>query len=361
MKKYKYTKAITIGHGPNGKAVRKYFRANTRRELNEKIDRCKWKLEHPEEVKLKNIVTFSSWANQWLELYKEGNVIDATYEMYKGAVKRLNAYFQDSDLRCIRQVDIQKYFKTIDGLSSSYTSKLYMTLDNIFKTAIVNGYMDINPLTGLTHPKGKPPAKKQVWTKAQVKTVLEFAKGHPFGIGPIVMLKTGLRRGELMGLMPAFDIKINDQILYVHRTITDVNGVVKIKDGGKSKSAERVIPLDGEFMRYILSNQKIFKADGFLIHTAKGPAFPKAPHNWANRDYKKFMNDLLKEHPDLPRLTPHELRHTYGTLLSEAGTDINTIKEVLGHASISTTAKIYVHQSIRDLKNKMVFPDMENC
>lgn len=55
----------------------------------------------------------------------------------------------------------------------------------------------------------------------------------------------------------------------------------------------------------------------------------------------------------IPILTPHELRHTYGTLLRENGVDIYTIQKVMGHSDISVTADIYVHNDINVLRKQM--------
>lgn len=55
----------------------------------------------------------------------------------------------------------------------------------------------------------------------------------------------------------------------------------------------------------------------------------------------------------IPILTPHELRHTYGTLLRENGVDIYTIQKVMGHSDISVTADIYVHNDINVFRKQM--------
>ena len=63
---------------------------------------------------------------------------------------------------------------------------------------------------------------------------------------------------------------------------------------------------------------------------------------------KKACNEL-----DIPYLVPHELRHTFGTVLREKGVDIYTISKVMGHSDISITAKIYVHNDLDVLRNSM--------
>ena len=74
--------------------------------------------------------------------------------------------------------------------------------------------------------------------------------------------------------------------------------------------------------------------------------------NTYDKYYTKFMNELV-EKAGLPRLTPHELRHTYGTIKREEGVDIYTIQRVMGHSDISTTASIYVHNDIEVLRKQL--------
>lgn len=68
------------------------------------------------------------------------------------------------------------------------------------------------------------------------------------------------------------------------------------------------------------------------------------PSSWRKNIYNKFMQRLQKEHPELPVLNPHGLRHTYGSRLynNGHGVDINTISKLMGHADILVTSKIYV-------------------
>lgn len=93
-------------------------------------------------------------------------------------------------------------------------------------------------------------------------------------------------------------------------------------------------------------------ADGSL-YIIKGSEndTPLSPHSFADAFARK-MKRISKE-AGIPILTPHELRHTYGTLLRGKGVDIYTIQKVLGHSDISTTAKIYVHNDIDVLRKNL--------
>lgn len=67
----------------------------------------------------------------------------------------------------------------------------------------------------------------------------------------------------------------------------------------------------------------------------------------------------MAEDCNLPFLTLHELRHTYGTVLREKGVDIYSISKLLGHASIEVTAKIYVHNDLEVLRSAIEGKDFD--
>ena len=71
-----------------------------------------------------------------------------------------------------------------------------------------------------------------------------------------------------------------------------------------------------------------------------------------SKNYTARMRAICKW-LDIPYVTPHELRHTYGTLLRTKGADVYTIQKVLGHSDIGITTKIYVHNNLDVLRKKM--------
>ena len=76
---------------------------------------------------------------------------------------------------------------------------------------------------------------------------------------------------------------------------------------------------------------------------------PLRPDTWS-RQLKAEMARMADVYPNMPQLTAHELRHTYGTYLRRHGADIYSISKILGHRDINVTARIYVHNELSELR-----------
>lgn len=89
----------------------------------------------------------------------------------------------------------------------------------------------------------------------------------------------------------------------------------------------------------------------FVFHSPKGQ--PYQPQNWSRRVFNRFMDDLHKEHPEIPRLTPHELRHTRATLWLAQGIPDLMVAKLLGHCDLRMLARIYDHTNVETMRDVM--------
>ena len=89
----------------------------------------------------------------------------------------------------------------------------------------------------------------------------------------------------------------------------------------------------------------------FVFYSPEGKPFQ--PQNWSRRFYNRFMDDLHREYPEIPRLTPHELRHTRATLWLAQGIPELMVAKLLGHCDLKMLAKIYDHTDIETLRREM--------
>lgn len=141
----------------------------------------------------------------------------------------------------------------------------------------------------------------------------------------------GLRRAELIGLQS--------------KDIDHARKIIKVLGKGRK---ERLIPVSDSLLDEIAEFEKLKnsilgeKVNNYLLVRENGqPLYPKRVYN--------LVKKKLLEVPDLSRRSPHILRHSFATHLSDAGADINAIKMLLGHANLSAT-QVYMHNSPGRLK-----------
>ena len=225
-------------------------------------------------------------------------------------------------------------------------------LDNNYSTASVHrkisclrvfyrylrkeGIMKNDPLEKVVLPKRKKSLPVFIDEEAINKLLDNYSFGDSFaGVRNRTIIEllyvTGMRRSELIGL------RDNDVDL--------VEGSLKVT--GK-RNKQRIIPLVIPFIKrlkeYIkVRNEKVTTADnGWFFITNKG-----------NKLYDKYVyttvNSYLALVTTIEKKSPHILRHTFATHMLNRGADLNSIKELLGHANLSAT-QIYTHNTFEKLK-----------
>ena len=347
-----YEVKVTLGKDFDGRLIRKSFyssvsKADAKAKAEQyKIDQAVYKAtgELPEP----SVMTFEKWINKWLDTYKKGVVKDHTYHFtYKSNIEKyLIPYFGKAHLMDIQQIDIQKYFNTVrsesgEPLAKSTLDKHKLILKSMFDAAIDNDLCYKNPVKNIRFQHVSDSAVKKVWTKEQAETAEKYAR-HCWCLDIVLYLHTGLRRSELLGLKWE-DIDFEENTLHVQRAVVQTKGKIVV-DKPKSATSDRIVPFSADFGKYL----KKFQSDNEYVMGNDGIMSPAT--------YSKHFHDFMKKMSaatGVPELTPHELRHTYGTLRREEGVDIYTIQKVMGHADISITASIYVHNDIDVLKKQL--------
>jgi integrase len=237
--------------------------------------------------------------------------------------------------------------------SKSYVCKMAGLIRSAFAEAVENDICTKNPARKLKTPKVHE-YPKHSFTKSETDIILNFARtynqniehneltkraGLLIGSAVIVLLWTGLRRGELLGLKWS-DIE-NNQL--------SVNRAVYLKKGedgkyhptvteheAKTYTSLRTIPLPPEASEAI---NRLPRIGVYIFGSETGKLMH--PRNF-NRAYESFGKNLRTAHPEVRKLCPHECRHTFATLTQKAGGSMRTVQVMLGHARIETTAR-YTH------------------
>lgn len=335
----------TIGKDIHGKAVRKSFYSTlSLADAKKQAEEYKIAQEvsaRTGEAFTANTKTFAAWAEKWLTTYKKPFVDYNTYlSSYHNTVYlHLIPYFGAADLTAIRPADVQAFFGTKTSLSESYLKKMKMCLNGIFESAIENDLCFKNPAKKAIIRSEAQKQQKKIYSDDEIETVKAAARERfP---GAFIILETGLRRGELCGLMWS-DIDFDNKALSVNRAAYVING--KVDTHEPKWNSHRVIPMSDGLVTLL---EALPQKSLYVLPNRRKRIWDP---NSFSRQLTEFMGTL-----DIPTLTAHELRHTYGTMLRRRGVDIYTIQKILGHRDIKMTTEIYVHNEIDQLR-AAVFP-----
>ncbi len=205
-------------------------------------------------------------------------------------------------------------------------------LRSFYRWLVRMGHVKQNPVVGLTLPKlGKKLPK--FLTIPQVEALLQaplqaLAKRRDAAMLE-VLYSAGLRIHELVGL--------NDE------DVDLLSEIIRVRGKGKK---ERLAALGAPAVEAVQTYQDLRGRDG-------SPSRPLFRNLKGDRLTARSVQRLLKKYLIAtgldPSLTPHKLRHSFATHLLDAGADLRSVQELLGHASLSTT-QIYTHVTAERLK-----------
>lgn len=370
-KKRRYEYKITLGKDLNGTLIRKSF-YSTKSKADARKKAEEFKLQHEMEFFLCGestikTVKFSDWAHSCLSMYKKPYVKANTYygTYLEPLEKHLIPYFGHMNLDDIRPVHVQNY---INQASEKYApetlKKDYNILHLIFQTAVDNQLCSKSPMTkSIKLPKYEVRAKKQAYTQEQYNVVYRLASEWSAGLSIMLLLETGISRSELLGLHWE-DLDISNRCIHIRQGLVayhsdDAGKQVMENSGLKNKFRQRTIPIvNDELWKRLCRIPRTISANGQTIspkHIFYSPeGKPYQPNNWANRVYRPFMQALHRQHPEIPSLSPHELRHTRATLWIAQGIEPYMVARLLGHSDLKMLTKIYDHTSQETLRSVLL-------
>lgn len=323
MKKRKdgrYEKSIVV----DGK--RKIFYGKTQREVLNKI------MKYEEEREAGPL--FSEVIDAW-EQKKETDVSYSTMKTYRARLKQIKKRFGDQRVSAITPKAINTYmlylsekeygYKTVSGHSS--------LLNMLFKSAIIEGYIESNPAELIGVPSGLAQKQRELPSDADIKKIITSHE-LPFGMFPYFVLYTGLRKGEALALTYQ-DIDWDSREIRITKSVFFKNSEPHLKVP-KTKNSIRIVPLLDAVID-ALPRQDI----GLVFPGPDGKHYtaPQYESAWNTYAAKTGIS-----------CTAHQLRHGLATILYEAGIPEKDAQQIMGHADITTTRNIYTH--IREARQK---------
>lgn len=335
-----YTARFTL---KNGKRIQKYFK---------KLQECrKWLAEveyqkNHGDIDVCGDMSVDAWFEYWIREIKSCTVRPNTIRNYKERyTNNIKEKIGNMLLKDVRPLHCQNVLNAmVDKYRNSTIQQVRITLYGMFESAFENEMILRNPVTKAVKCYiGKESKPKRVLTIDEQRIFLETASGSSNYNQYALILQTGLRTGELIGLKWS-DIDFKKKILHITRSMEYRHSVGEWKIGPpKSKSGYRDIPLTDEAIK-ILKDQKE-KLKSIKIIPLEFSEYVFICRKGEPTKNSAYDTTLLKlaEKAGIEKFSMHTLRHTYATRCIEAGMKPKTLQKLLGHANIGITMDLYVH------------------
>lgn len=339
----------------DGKKTYKSVYGKTQKEADIKAEELKVSLRKGIDISASND-SFKVWAEYWL-VSKRYEVSTDRYSTLQARSAVWVDALKNTQISQIKPFELQTILFSI-AAKNPYTNEpmakktirgYVQVITAIFDFAIDNRIIDYNPATKLKIPQAATATvQRRALTAEERQRVMEFE--HRAKPSAMLMMLSGLRRGEATALQWN-DIDFVNNKISVTKSYNFKSKDFKTPKNGKS----RVVSVPQMLIDYLKTLPKV---SPFVLTNARGGMMTE--DSW-KRLYQSYMLDMnikygfggsINKHAnniDVPMIintfTPHELRHTFCTIMFEAGIDALTAKEQLGHSDIKTTLSIYTHLS----------------
>jgi integrase len=251
------------------------------------------------------------------------------------------------DRETISELDIQTFIldKIKSGLAAKTVKDIIIVLKMILKFGIkYKMWKEMPPFEDIRYPTSRESSQMEVLNIADYRKAVNYVKAHftfkNFGI--LLVLSTGMRIGEICGLMWS-DFDLHNGVVKIQRTIQRIyiiegseRRTELIIDTPKTTNSIREIPLSPDLLRFLKSLDKIINKEFFVLTNEEKPTEP--------RTYREYYKNLMK-HIGIPPVKFHGMRHSFATSMIAAKVDVKTVSVLMGHSNVGITYNLYVHPS----------------
>ncbi|MGC2486702.1 MAG: site-specific integrase [Acidimicrobiales bacterium] len=334
-----------LGYDTRGRMVRKTVTAKSRAEVTRRLAQLRRQMDAGH-VTTSKTPTLAELMTRWFEDVLSREIARSTFDNYGSVVKyHILPSLGKRRVTDIKVADVDSLLaaKLGEGLSPSTVHRIRALISQCLDQGVRWGDLPTNVARLSRSPK-LVRAEGRTLTQEQAQSLLEALEGHPHEALYLLMLSTGLRRGEALGLTWQ-DVDLEAGIVRVRRNLKREGGRLVTADT-KTLKSRRAVNLPRpvvEALRISRNQQEKERSDlgdawietDFVFTTSIGT--PIDPRNL----YREFTQ--ICDWAGLGHWHPHELRHSAASLMLASGVKLQVVSEVLGHSSIRMTADVYGH------------------
>ena len=285
------------------------------------------------------------------------------------ALSTFKRYQQEFNLRISKSVimampiadvnsfHIQEMYSTCiqQGASANSIRIIHHLLSSFFRYCLKLDMLAKSPADACTIPKNRQvkKQKKPILSIDDIKLMVRYAQNNPSAFVFIFAIFTGLRQGEILALTHK-DIKNN--MVHVNKTLSylSIDGKYRaIVSPTKTEDSNRIVPILENLMLmlavHIKTEEYKHKEQGIKF-SKDNPLFTSSSCSYDSPSNLRKKLLRIYERLNIEPTTFHGLRHTFCSALAKNGVQIKTASELMGHASTSTTLKIYTHVEENELQ-----------
>ncbi|HEV2480071.1 MAG TPA: tyrosine-type recombinase/integrase [Puia sp.] len=251
----------------------------------------------------------------------------------------LSAEFGELGVRGISAAVVRSWLAALKdgGMSSRSISRKISSLRSFYKYLLRMGEVEQSPMVAIVAPRAgrRLPVFVEQQQMAELFSEVEFPDDW-----------AGLTDRLLLALLYNTGMRLSELINLKESQIDGGSGVIKVLGKGNK---ERVIPVSGVLLDAVRDYQEKKRglpegADAGVLLVGKN----------GRRLYPKYVYRVVQRYlaqvTTIEKKSPHVLRHTFATHLMNEGAELNSVKELLGHASLAAT-QVYTHNTIEKLKD----------
>lgn len=305
------------------------------------------------------------YAEKWLPVHRH-SACEASYKLYERILDEFVEFLRDPKVKDVKKTDVVAFYNTLEGRSQSYIDKYTDTIHGLFVGAKEDGLILRDPTFEAKAPNGTTGTMEhrplEDWERDLVHRMVDYEyqvkgqtrHGHPFALAAMVMLYQGLRREEVLALDVDRDVDFENGRLYVREALSYSESHRGNRKDPKTNKGIRSMPLFAP-VRTVLQGKH-----GPVVQAINAKQMTMSAFSSMWKSYKLHMG-ILANNGLRPRwdkegvfqpitIRTHDFRHSFCTMICDAGVDIKTAMLWMGHSDEKMIRQIYDHLTAKRLQ-----------